>query len=157
MSVWWSKSRRYVTVGSTTPHPHLCSWPVMISWSKSPPWSISLFDPLPDPEHWYYSNPSRDYPSKHDQCHISTSGGNGLLITEAMVTGQICRLADNKAAGTNGWNGLDDDVVAVGSVNAFKRELDHHHHQRAVGCVVKVSARGSEGCRFDTRVHQLSD
>ena len=24
------------------------------------------------------------------------------------------------------WNGLDDDVVAVGSVNAFKRELDHH-------------------------------
>ena len=24
------------------------------------------------------------------------------------------------------WNGLDDDVVAVGSVNAFKRKLDHH-------------------------------
>ena len=29
--------------------------------------------------------------------------------------------------------------------------------QRACGCVVKVSARGSEGRRFDTRVHQLSD
>ena len=25
------------------------------------------------------------------------------------------------------------------------------------GCVVKVSVRGSEGRRFDTRVHQLSD
>ena len=24
------------------------------------------------------------------------------------------------------WNGLDDDVAAVGSVNAFKRKLDHH-------------------------------
>ena len=24
------------------------------------------------------------------------------------------------------WKGLDDDVVAVGSVNAFKRKLDHH-------------------------------
>ena len=24
------------------------------------------------------------------------------------------------------WNGLDDDVVAVGSVNALKRKLDHH-------------------------------
>ena len=24
------------------------------------------------------------------------------------------------------WNRLDDDVVAVGSVNAFKRKLDHH-------------------------------
>ena len=24
------------------------------------------------------------------------------------------------------WNGLDDDVVAVGSVNTFKRKLDHH-------------------------------
>ena len=24
------------------------------------------------------------------------------------------------------WNGLDDDVVEVGSVNAFKRKLDHH-------------------------------
>ena len=24
------------------------------------------------------------------------------------------------------WNGLDDDVVAVGSVNAFKRNRDHH-------------------------------
>ena len=24
------------------------------------------------------------------------------------------------------WNGLDDDVVGVGSVNAFKRKLDHH-------------------------------
>ena len=24
------------------------------------------------------------------------------------------------------WNGLDDDVVAVGSVNVFKRKLDHH-------------------------------
>ena len=24
------------------------------------------------------------------------------------------------------WNGLDDDVVEVGSVNAFKRRLDHH-------------------------------
>ena len=24
------------------------------------------------------------------------------------------------------WNGLDDDVDAVGSVNAFKRKLDHH-------------------------------
>ena len=28
---------------------------------------------------------------------------------------------------------------------------------REVGCVVKVSARGSEGRRFDTRLHQLSD
>ena len=27
----------------------------------------------------------------------------------------------------------------------------------ADGCVVKVSAHGSEGRRFDTRVHQLSD
>ena len=27
----------------------------------------------------------------------------------------------------------------------------------AVGCVVKVSTRGSEGRRFDTRLHQLSD
>ena len=24
------------------------------------------------------------------------------------------------------WNGLDDNVVGVGSVNAFKRKLDHH-------------------------------
>ena len=24
------------------------------------------------------------------------------------------------------WNGLGDDVVGVGSVNAFKRKLDHH-------------------------------
>ena len=24
------------------------------------------------------------------------------------------------------WNGVDDDVVGVGSVNAFKRKLDHH-------------------------------
>ena len=24
------------------------------------------------------------------------------------------------------WDGSDDDVVAVGSVNAFKRKLDHH-------------------------------
>ena len=24
------------------------------------------------------------------------------------------------------WNGLDDDEVTVGSVNTFKRELDHH-------------------------------
>ena len=24
------------------------------------------------------------------------------------------------------WNRLDDEVVAVGSVNAFKRKLDHH-------------------------------
>ena len=24
------------------------------------------------------------------------------------------------------WNGLDDDVVGVGSVNAFRRKLDHH-------------------------------
>ena len=24
------------------------------------------------------------------------------------------------------WNGLDDDGVEVGSVNAFKRKLDHH-------------------------------
>ena len=24
------------------------------------------------------------------------------------------------------WNGLDDDGVALGSVNAFKRKLDHH-------------------------------
>ena len=24
------------------------------------------------------------------------------------------------------WIGLDDDVVGVGSVNAFKRKLDHH-------------------------------
>ena len=29
--------------------------------------------------------------------------------------------------------------------------------ERAVGCVVKVSVRGSEGRRFDTRLHQLSD
>ena len=29
--------------------------------------------------------------------------------------------------------------------------------RRAVGCVVKVSAHGSEGRRFDTRLHQLSD
>ena len=29
--------------------------------------------------------------------------------------------------------------------------------RRAVGCVVKVSARGSEGRQFDTRLHQLSD
>ena len=28
---------------------------------------------------------------------------------------------------------------------------------RAAGCMVKVSARGSEGRRFDTRLHQLSD
>ena len=28
---------------------------------------------------------------------------------------------------------------------------------RAVGYVVKVSVRGSEGRRFDTRLHQLSD
>ena len=28
---------------------------------------------------------------------------------------------------------------------------------RAVGCVVRVSARRSEGCRFDTRLHQLFD
>ena len=28
---------------------------------------------------------------------------------------------------------------------------------QAVGCVVKVSARGSEGRRVDTRLHQLSD
>ena len=28
---------------------------------------------------------------------------------------------------------------------------------RTDGCVVKVSARGSEGRRFDTRLHQLSD
>ena len=28
---------------------------------------------------------------------------------------------------------------------------------RAVGCVVKVSARGLEDRRFDTRLHQLSD
>ena len=32
----------------------------------------------------------------------SMSGGNGILITEAMVTEQIGRLADNKAAGTDG-------------------------------------------------------
>ena len=30
------------------------------------------------------------------------SSGNGILITEAMVTNQISRLADNKAAGTDG-------------------------------------------------------
>ena len=24
------------------------------------------------------------------------------------------------------WNGLDGDMVTVGSVNAFKRKLDHH-------------------------------
>ena len=29
--------------------------------------------------------------------------------------------------------------------------------ERAGGCVVKGSARGSEGHRFDTPVHQLSD
>ena len=29
--------------------------------------------------------------------------------------------------------------------------------KRAGGCMVEVSARGSEGRRFDTRVHQLSD
>ena len=29
--------------------------------------------------------------------------------------------------------------------------------ERAGGCVVKVLARGSEGHRFDARVHQLSD
>ena len=28
---------------------------------------------------------------------------------------------------------------------------------RAVGCVVKVSARGSEGRRFDTRLHSDSN
>ena len=28
---------------------------------------------------------------------------------------------------------------------------------QAVGCMVKVLARGSEGRRFDTRLHQLSD
>ena len=28
-------------------------------------------------------------------------------------------------------------------------------HGWAVGCVVKVLARGSEGCRFNTRIHQL--
>ena len=32
----------------------------------------------------------------------SMSGGNGILITEAMVTDQISRLADNKAASTDG-------------------------------------------------------
>ena len=30
-------------------------------------------------------------------------------------------------------------------------------YMRTGGCVVHVSARGSEGRRFDTRVHQLSD
>ena len=24
------------------------------------------------------------------------------------------------------WNGLDDDVIAMGSVNAFKKKLDYH-------------------------------
>ena len=32
--------------------------------------------------------------------HGSMSGGNGILITEAVVTDQISRLADNKAAGS---------------------------------------------------------
>ena len=37
-----------------------------------------------------------------EQLSGSTSGGNGILITEAMVTDQISSLADNKAAGTDG-------------------------------------------------------
>ena len=37
-----------------------------------------------------------------EQLSGSMSGGNGILITEAMVTDQISRLADNKAAGTDG-------------------------------------------------------
>ena len=37
-------------------------------------------------------------------------------------------LGDSSLANRVGdeWNGLDDDVVGVGSVNAFKRKLDHH-------------------------------
>ena len=41
-----------------------------------------------------------------------------------------CRLDDGRFKFTNRvceeWNGLDDDVVEVGSGNAFKRKLDHH-------------------------------
>ena len=37
-----------------------------------------------------------------EQLSGSMSGGNGISITEAMVTDQIARLADNKAAGTDG-------------------------------------------------------
>ena len=37
-----------------------------------------------------------------EQLSGSMSGGIGILITEAMVTDQIGRLADNKAAGTDG-------------------------------------------------------
>ena len=37
-----------------------------------------------------------------EQLSGSMSSGNGILITEAMVTDQIGRLADNKAAGTDG-------------------------------------------------------
>ena len=32
-----------------------------------------------------------------------------------------------------------------------------HNFERASGCVVKGSAWGSEGRRFDSRVHRLSD
>ena len=41
-----------------------------------------------------------------EQFSGSTSRGNGLLITEAIVTDQINRLADNKAAGTDGLGSL---------------------------------------------------
>ena len=37
-----------------------------------------------------------------EQLSGSLSGGNGILITEAMVTDQVGRLANNKAAGTDG-------------------------------------------------------
>ena len=32
----------------------------------------------------------------------------------------------NQVCDCEAWNRLDGDVVAVGSVNAFKKKLDHH-------------------------------
>ena len=52
-----------------------------------------------------------------------------------------------------GISGLGGEIVShnMGGV------LATNHNEQAGGCVVKVSARGSEGRRFDTWVHQLSD
>ena len=42
-------------------------------------------------------------------------------------------------------------------MKAYSYKGDQTKTKQAVGCVVKVSARWSEGRRFDTRLHQLSD
>ena len=51
--------------------------------------------------------------------HIASScyrEGTGLDVGRFKFANRVCEE----------WNGLDDNVVAVGSVNAFMSKLDHH-------------------------------